>query len=114
MGDTGTDSQNVGGVFAVNPAELTRGAEDLSGLAGRAAALSNRVQQALTGMAEAAGHPGLAAVLMETNLLNGRRLAELGVLYQHIEESLRSAASVYSSTDAEAAHGIGALRNRAL
>ena len=103
----------MGNDFSVHHAELADGAADLDDLARRATELAGQVKQALTGMAEAAGHPGLAAALMETDLLNARRLAELGVLYRHVQESLTAAAKGYAATDAKAAHRIGASGSRA-
>lgn len=100
----------MSGDFAVNHTELGAGAGQVAGLAGRAGTLSKQVEQALTGAAEAVGHPGLAKALMETNLLNARRLVELGALYQRIGESLKAAAGNYQTTDAKAANRIASSR----
>jgi hypothetical protein len=109
-GERADGAAGVSGGFSVNHAELADRAAEVSSLAGRAASLASRVKQALTGMAEAVGYPSLAGALMETNLLSGRRLAELGVLYEHVGESLKTAAKRYDSTDAQAARRIGASR----
>jgi hypothetical protein len=103
----------MGDEFSVHHAELTDGAGELSGPAGRAIELAGQVKQALTGLAEAAGHPGLATALMETTLLNARRLAELDVLYRHVQESLGSVAKGYAATDTKAADRIRASGSRA-
>ncbi len=79
-----------------------------SGLPGQAAELAQRVQRAMTGLAEAAGHEGLAAALMQTNVLNARRLTELSALYAHVQQSLTANAQDYADTDNHTAQQVRA------
>ena len=73
-----------------------------------AVALAHRVAEALTGMAAAAGHSGFAATLGRINQLNAQRLTELGVLYEHIQDSLTATATEYATSDGNAAQRVSA------
>jgi hypothetical protein len=99
----------VGETFGARHQELTAGAGGLSGPAGE---LLGRVRQALAGAAGAAGSDDLAKALMETDVLNARRMAELDVLYAHIGDSLAETAKGYQSSDSGAAARIQAAGER--
>jgi hypothetical protein len=103
----------MGDAFGVHHQELAAGAGELGKLPAQAGELLGRVRQALTGAAGAAGSPELAKALMEMDVLNARRLAELNVLYGHIGSSLGEAAKGYQATDAGAADRIQASGKRA-
>jgi uncharacterized protein YukE len=103
----------VGETFGARHQELAAGAGELNGLAATAGELLARVRQALSGAAGAAGSDDLAKALMETDVLNARRMAELDVLYGHIGDSLAETAKGYQSTDSGAAARIQAAGKRA-
>ncbi|MEV6848416.1 hypothetical protein [Actinoplanes sp. NPDC051411] len=73
-----------------------------------AVALAQRVAEALTGMATAAGHSGFAVALGRVNQLNAQRLTELDALYQHIQDSLAATATEYATSDGNAAQRVSA------
>jgi hypothetical protein len=98
----------VGDAFGVHHQELAAGAGGLSGPEGRAGQLLGEMRQALAGAAEAVGSPGLAKALMEIDVLNARRMAELHVLFGHIGDSLAATARGYHGADAGAAQRIQA------
>jgi uncharacterized protein YukE len=99
--------------FGVHHGNLADSAQTLTGLPGQAGTLGRRVQQALTGLAQAAGHEGLATALMETNLLNARRLTELCALYDHIQQSVTLTAKDYAGSDTNAASRVLTSENGA-
>jgi hypothetical protein len=103
----------VGETFGAQHQELAAGIGGLSALAGSAGELLGRVRQALAGAAGAAGSGDLAKALMETDVLNARRMAELDVLYGHLGDSLTETARAYQSTDSGAAARIQAAGKRA-
>jgi hypothetical protein len=98
----------VGDTFGVQHRELVAGAGELGKLSGQAGELLGQVRQALTGAAGAVGSADLAKALMETDVLNARRLTELDVLYGHIGDSLAQTGQGYQATDAGAAARIQA------
>jgi hypothetical protein len=73
-----------------------------------AVALGKRVAAALEGLAQAAGDDGFAAALGRVNQLNAQRLTELGLLYQHIQDSVTAAAADYATSDGNAAKRVSA------
>jgi hypothetical protein len=103
----------MGDAFGVRHGELAAGAGELGKLPGQAGELLGRVRQALSGAAGAVGSDELAKALMELDVLNARRLAELDALYAHIGSSLGEAAKGYQTTDAGAADRIQASGKKA-
>jgi hypothetical protein len=103
----------MGDAFGVQHRELAAGVGELGKLPGQAAALLARVRPALAGAAGAAGSDDLAKALMELDVLNARRMAELDALYAHIGTSLGDAASGYHTSDAGAADRIQASGKKA-
>jgi hypothetical protein len=98
----------MGDAFGVHHQELAAGAGGLSGLVSQAGELVGQVRQALAGAAGAVGSADLATALMEIDVLNARRMAELDVLYGHIGESLGETAKGYQNSDSGAAARIQA------
>lgn len=98
----------MGDAFGVRHPELADGAGRVSALVGPAGELVGQVRQALAGAAGAVGSAELAAALMEVDVLNARRMAELDALYTHIGKSLGETAQGYQGSDSDAAARIQA------
>jgi hypothetical protein len=88
----------VGQGFSVNAGKLHAGSEQVSGLEGRCEVNAGDAADTLAGMADSAGHAGLASALSRATGQGVKTFFAVGVAYGHVSSSLAASAANYSST----------------
>jgi hypothetical protein len=91
----------MGGVFQVNPAELSVGANAVTGLADQVEAVTQALETTISRLAAAAGDAGLAAALNDLAAVAALRMLDVTALLGHIGESLDGNARAYQAAEEE-------------
>jgi hypothetical protein len=85
--------------FSVNPAKLQAGSQEVGELLERCQAIAAGAIAALSGMADSAGHLGLASALTGAAGQGARTFFGIGSVYQHVSGGLDASADTYASTE---------------
>jgi hypothetical protein len=89
----------VGQGFSVNAAELQAGSGQVSGLQSRCEVIAGDATDALTGLADSAGHAGLASALVGAAGQGAKSFLVMGAAYGHVSSGLSASATNYTKTD---------------
>jgi hypothetical protein len=89
----------VGGGFSVDAGKLSAGSQDMNGLRDRCETIAGDAVGALSGMAGAAGHPGLASALSGAAGDGARTFFMIGSAYGHAGTSLTTTAQNYTNSN---------------
>jgi hypothetical protein len=103
----------MGQGFTVSTSTLSDGGQQVAGLVSSVESAASDVTRAITGMAgSASGHAGLASALTSTANSSTRAFGSLRAAYQHVSDSLTSAASIYDQAEQACTESASAIGGR--
>jgi hypothetical protein len=89
----------VGQGFSVSAGKLRAGSQDVGALLDRCLLIAEDSVDALAGMADSAGHPGLASALSGAVGQGARTFWAMGTACRHVSASLAASADNYADTE---------------
>jgi uncharacterized protein YukE len=99
--------------FSVEPFVLQVGSQDVGGLQNTCQDIAEDVADALTAMADSAGHQGLSAALTEAAGEGNRAFTMMREAYGHASQGLATSAQNYLDADQRVIDSLGlSLRDR--